>query len=182
MFSNKLRLPASLLSVALAASFLLCATSLTLAQKTVHVKTYSRKDGTVVAAHDRAAPRSKNTSSSSSSSTTPAPSTRASAPTYPTYSYPTYPVTTTSSSSASRARCVSCARDSNGRIKRSLSAKHAFMLTHPCPSTGSTSGRCQGYVIDHIKPLATGGADDPSNMQWQTIQEAKEKDKIERRP
>jgi hypothetical protein len=34
-------------------------------------------------------------------------------------------------------------------------------------------------VIDHIKPLKRGGADTPSNMQWQTKAEAKAKDKIE---
>lgn len=37
-----------------------------------------------------------------------------------------------------------------------------------------------GHVVDHIKPLACGGADDPSNMQWQTIAEGKAKDKVER--
>jgi hypothetical protein len=34
-------------------------------------------------------------------------------------------------------------------------------------------------VIDHVMPLKRGGADAPSNMQWQTIQAAKAKDKIE---
>jgi hypothetical protein len=34
-------------------------------------------------------------------------------------------------------------------------------------------------VIDHVRPLACGGADDPSNMQWQTIEEGKAKDKWE---
>ena len=37
-----------------------------------------------------------------------------------------------------------------------------------------------GYVIDHIVPLACGGADVPSNMQWQTVAAAKAKDKVER--
>ena len=37
------------------------------------------------------------------------------------------------------------------------------------------------YIIDHIDPLACGGAYDPSNMQWQTKLEAKEKDKWERK-
>jgi hypothetical protein len=35
------------------------------------------------------------------------------------------------------------------------------------------------YVIDHIKPLKRGGADAPSNMQWQTEGAAKQKDKME---
>jgi hypothetical protein len=35
-------------------------------------------------------------------------------------------------------------------------------------------------VIDHIIPLACGGADTPANMQWQTVAEAKAKDKTER--
>jgi len=44
---------------------------------------------------------------------------------------------------------------------------------------GYPHGR-QGYVIDHIVPLECGGADVPSNMQWQTVQEAKIKDRTER--
>jgi hypothetical protein len=34
-------------------------------------------------------------------------------------------------------------------------------------------------VIDHVTPLKRGGADDPSNMQWQTKEGAKAKDKDE---
>lgn len=45
--------------------------------------------------------------------------------------------------------------------------------------TGYPHGR-PGYVIDHIIPLANGGRDDPSNMQWQTKADAKAKDKWER--
>jgi hypothetical protein len=59
---------------------------------------------------------------------------------------------------------------------RSTSVKHEFQLTHPCPATGLTSGRCPGYVKDHILPLVCGGPDAPSNMQWQTIREARAKD------
>jgi hypothetical protein len=35
--------------------------------------------------------------------------------------------------------------------------------------------------VDHIKPLACGGEDHPSNMQWQTERDARAKDKWERR-
>lgn len=72
-------------------------------------------------------------------------------------------------------------RDSHGRIARSEAAKHSFEKSHPCPSTGRAGGRCPGYVVDHIKPLACGGADAPSNMQWQTEAEGKAKDAWERK-
>lgn len=62
---------------------------------------------------------------------------------------------------------------------RSYKAKAEFKRLHYCPSTGKNSGSCNGYVIDHIKPIACGGADSPSNMQWQTKAEAKAKDKWE---
>jgi hypothetical protein len=65
-------------------------------------------------------------------------------------------------------------RDSNGRIKRSEAAKAEFER-----ETGYPHGR-PGYIVDHIKPLACGGADAPSNMQWQTVAEGKAKDKTER--
>lgn len=35
--------------------------------------------------------------------------------------------------------------------------------------------------MDHVIPLCAGGADHPSNMQWQTTQDAKIKDREERR-
>jgi hypothetical protein len=41
------------------------------------------------------------------------------------------------------------------------------------------AGACPGYVIDHLVPLKRGGADAPGNMQWQTIQAAKAKDRVE---
>jgi hypothetical protein len=75
--------------------------------------------------------------------------------------------------------CVACARDSRGHIKRSKAAANAFHRSHPCPANGKTSGPCPGYVIDHIVALKRGGADWPSNMQWQTKAEAKAKDRVE---
>lgn len=67
------------------------------------------------------------------------------------------------------------------RTVRSAAAKSAFKRQHPCPATGRAKGPCPGYVIDHVTPLACGGADDPANMQWQTVAEGKAKDKWERK-
>lgn len=65
--------------------------------------------------------------------------------------------------------------------KRSQTAIVEFKKQQPCPANGAKKGPCKGYVIDHIKALACGGADSPSNMQWQTVAEAKAKDKWERK-
>jgi 5-methylcytosine-specific restriction endonuclease McrA len=80
-----------------------------------------------------------------------------------------------------RATSSSIKRDRHGRIKRSSVEKHAFKKQHPCPSTGTTSGRCPGYVVDHVRPLECGGADAQDNMQWQTVAAGKAKDKTEGR-
>lgn len=111
-------------------------------EKTGHVSSYTRKDGTVVRSHDRSAPGTKAPGSTAHvrSSTTP----------------------------------TLALRDSRGRIKRSTVAKEEFER-----ETGYSHGR-QGYIVDHVDPLACGGADAPSNMQWQTVPEGKAKDKTER--
>lgn len=70
-------------------------------------------------------------------------------------------------------------RDSHGKIKRDPEQRTKFMRTHPCPSTGKTHGACPGYVVDHVQALKHGGRDAPSNMQWQSVQQAKAKDKVE---
>jgi hypothetical protein len=75
--------------------------------------------------------------------------------------------------------CASCERTPSGRIKRSSSARRGFRMANPCPSTNSVSGPCPGYTIDHITPLKRGGIDRPDNMQWQSISEAREKDRRE---
>jgi hypothetical protein len=76
---------------------------------------------------------------------------------------------------------VFAGEDRDPRVYRSLEAKHAFQRQHPCPSTGKTYGRCPGWIKDHIRPLACGGPDAPSNMQWQTVEDARDKDKWERK-
>jgi hypothetical protein len=64
---------------------------------------------------------------------------------------------------------------------RSHAAKAEFKRLQLCPSTGQQRGPCPGWIIDHVTPLCAGGKDHSSNMQWQTIVEAKAKDKDERR-
>jgi hypothetical protein len=68
----------------------------------------------------------------------------------------------------------------DAKIKRSWKERSEFKAIHSCPSTGKNKGACPGYIIDHIEALACGGADKPYNMQWQTIADAKAKDKWER--
>ena len=67
----------------------------------------------------------------------------------------------------------SSSRESH-RIHRSREAKDDFMR-----QSGHPHG-WPGHVVDHIVPLACGGSDSPSNMQWQTVEEGKAKDKVER--
>ena len=64
--------------------------------------------------------------------------------------------------------------------ERSASAKSEFKQENPCPSTGGRSGGCPGYQIDHRQPLAAGGADHKSNMQWLSVEDHKAKTKYER--
>jgi len=71
------------------------------------------------------------------------------------------------------------AGDASAKIKRSTAARYQFIKVNPCPSTGQIKGACPGYVVDHIVPLKRGGADHPDNMQWQTREQAKEKDRWE---
>lgn len=98
------------------------------------------------------------------------------APSYrppPAYKAPRPPKSSTST------KCSFCPRDSAGRIERSSKAKSSFQKSNPCPSTGRKSGGCPGYVVDHVTPLKRGGADAPSNMQWQSEEAAKMKDRTE---
>jgi hypothetical protein len=132
----------------------------------VHVRSYTKKDGTHVEAHTRSAPHSSTKSGSGSTTAHPhAASTRSS--------------TSTTSSSSTRSssresKSVVAGRTPDGKIARSEEARRDFMK-----QTGFSHGR-PGYVIDHVKPLACGGADAPSNMQWQTVAAAKAKDRTER--
>jgi hypothetical protein len=70
--------------------------------------------------------------------------------------------------------CDTCPRDSRGNIQRDATAKREFLKQE----TGS-SRVPPGYVVDHIVPLKKGGCDCPANMQLQTKEEAKAKDRWE---
>ncbi len=67
---------------------------------------------------------------------------------------------------------VAATRPSNAAIM--------FRMDNPCPANGATRGPCQGYVIDRVIPLVCGGAEDPENMRWATLAEAKAKARWER--
>ena len=54
-----------------------------------------------------------------------------------------------------------------------------FQRLYPCPSTGKTTGACPGWVRDHVIPLCKGGPDTVQNLQWQTVDDAKAKDRWE---
>lgn len=124
--------------------------------KPVHVRSFRRKNGTVVHSYDRALPGTK---------------TQRSRTHIYSYRYSTrHRYSTIHSTEYS----------STHRTVRSEAAKRLFELEHPCPGTGLRTGKCQGYIIDHVIPLACGGTDATSNMQWQTVAEAKAKDKVER--
>ncbi len=88
----------------------------------------------------------------------------------------THHAKSSTTSHASRS-ALGVTRDSHGKIARSRSARSSFEHSHPCPSTGKTSGACPGYVVDHVTPLKRAGADKPDNMQLQTVETAKAKDK-----
>ena len=121
-------------------------------KKTEHVTEYQRKDGTVVHSYNRApAGEGEHTA------------------------HVAAPLKKSHSSTAPVNKHYSLGH----KEARSTAAKDAFKRAHPCPSTGRTSGACPGYVIDHVQALKHGGADAPSNMQWQTTAAAKEKDRWE---
>jgi len=51
---------------------------------------------------------------------------------------------------------------------RPAAAKDNFRKVNACPSTERNTGPCPGYEVEHVTPLACGGADSPGNMRWRT--------------
>jgi hypothetical protein len=144
--------------------------------RTVHVGSYQRRSGTTERSHYRAPAGygARQSSSYHPSRSYRAPRSAYAAPRAPSRS-PHQPRSyAPRAPRRSYATAGGAARDARGRIRRSESAKRQFTR-----QTGYPRGR-PGYVVDHIVPLACGGADAPSNMQWQTRAEAKAKDRTER--
>jgi hypothetical protein len=69
----------------------------------------------------------------------------------------------------------------SAREYRSREVAREFQRDHPCPSTGQTSGPCPGIggITSCRSPVA--GPDAVSNLQWQTIADARAKDTWERK-
>lgn len=66
--------------------------------------------------------------------------------------------------------CGASARLSDGTIARSRTVTAAFQRQHPCPVNGLKVGACPGWAINHVIPLASGGCDAVSNLQWLPVQ------------
>jgi len=61
--------------------------------------------------------------------------------------------------------CGTPRHDTDGKIHRSTIVLSDFRRIHPCPSTAK-QGSCPGWQIDHVIPLACGGCDTITNLQW----------------
>ena len=71
---------------------------------------------------------------------------------------------------------VTSAREAVAAGVRSI--EHVFgVLTRETPDSLAD---LPGYIIDHIVPLCAGGPDAVANMQWQTVAQAKAKDRHEK--
>lgn len=62
---------------------------------------------------------------------------------------------------------------------RSTAVRAKFRKANPCPATGSTSGACPGWQIDHRQALVCGGPDAVENLQWLQIEQHREKTRAE---
>jgi hypothetical protein len=75
-------------------------------------------------------------------------------------------------------------RTASGDILRRADVLRAFELVHPCPVLGQASvrpGTCPGWRRDHVLPLACGGCDAVSNLQWLPTAQWSEKSGWERK-
>lgn len=78
------------------------------------------------------------------------------------------------------AAALLCLAAGGQAVARDPAVPREFQRINPCPSTGRTTGACPGWIKDHMIPLCIGGADAVFNMQWQTVEAARAKDRLER--
>lgn len=77
--------------------------------------------------------------------------------------------------------CGEPKRNLAGEIIRRSAVRDAFQRIHPCPSTGLQKGPCPRYKRNHPIPLACGGCDSVSNMEWMRDDAKKLHDSYERK-
>ena len=68
--------------------------------------------------------------------------------------------------------CYTCARDKHGKIKRDSNERKKFLKSKGLTHTP------KGYQVDHIIPLAKGGADKAENMQLTPKDSEKERNEL----
>lgn len=62
--------------------------------------------------------------------------------------------------------CGEPKRNAKGEIVRRADVLREFRKLYPCPATGQATGACPGWAINHTIPLASGGCDGISNLDW----------------
>ena len=72
-------------------------------------------------------------------------------------------------------------RGANGKVRqvRDRNEVAKFRAHFPCPSTEKRTGACPGWVVDHVVALHHCGPDKSTNMAWQSVEDAKAKDRWE---
>ena len=66
-----------------------------------------------------------------------------------------------------------------GAQRRDPVVRAEFQRQNPCPSTGKTSGACPGWQRDHRIPLRFYGPDAIWNIQWLTLDQHREKTRLD---
>lgn len=62
--------------------------------------------------------------------------------------------------------CTEPVRKIDGRLARDRNVVEKFRKIHPCPTGAKLDEPCEGWAVDHVIPLACGGRDIVSNLQW----------------
>ena len=77
--------------------------------------------------------------------------------------------------------CGEPKRNLSGEIIRRSAVRDAFQRIHPCPSNGNREGPCPRYQRNHPYPLACGGCDSVTNMEWMRADVKRIHDSYERK-